>query len=342
MKKILLIVLIMSSTSLVLRAQSPAQKLRLARSTFEQGRLHELPILLENLQNFSESEKVDAYKLLTQAYIYLEEPEKADETMLKLLQTDHYFEVNDAVDPAEFVALYKTFRTTPIYRFGVKLGSNITQPNVLNYNPVNSGTSTYKYQFGFNAAATAEIPMPFLNNRLTLNPELGFIIKSFSYQGEVLDYSELVASQTTGTESQKWITLPVSLQYRLKENRLNPYVAIGVSADYLISSSITAEQKRPGNQAVELRSFDANPLRERLNMNLTASAGMKTKISGGFLTAELRVYYGLRKINSSKTLFDNQYLAYDYQYIDGIYKLNSISITVGYIYNIFNPVKLKN
>ncbi|PZR40196.1 MAG: hypothetical protein DI538_04880 [Azospira oryzae] len=324
------------------QTQSPAQKIRLARATFEQGRLHELPRLLEKLDKFSKSEKVEAYKLLAQTYVYLEEPEKADEAMLNLLRTDHYFEVNEAVDPAEFVALYNTFRTTAVYRFGAKLGSNITQPNVLSYNAINNGSSSYKYQFGFNAMVTAEIPLPFLRNRLTINPELGFIIKSFSYKGQVLNYNEVVTSQTAGKESQKWITLPISLQYQLKENRLNPYVALGGSADYLISSGISAEQKRPGNQAVESRNFKANPLREKLNINLSASVGMKMKITGGYLTAELRAYYGLSKINSSKTLLNNQYLTYDYQYVDGIYKLNSISITVGYIYNIFNPVKLKN
>src|SRR6187402_851971 len=129
MKKLLLVLILLVACIQFICAQtttSPAQTLRLARATFEQGRLHELPRLLENLQRFSQSEKVEAYKLLTQTYIYLEEPEKADEAMLNLLRTDHYFEVSEAVDPAEFVALYKTFRTTPTYRFGAKLGSNIS------------------------------------------------------------------------------------------------------------------------------------------------------------------------------------------------------------------------
>jgi len=91
---------------------SCAQTIRLATSVYEQGRLHELPDLLKNCLNsgFTQQERVTAYKLLTLSYIYLEEPEKADESMLKLLETNPYFEINAAVDPAEFIALYNTFR----------------------------------------------------------------------------------------------------------------------------------------------------------------------------------------------------------------------------------------
>src|SRR5258706_9043491 len=96
-----------SFTGLVLtfgQLQSGAQTLRLAQSIYEQGRLHELPELInKNLDAFSKSEKVTGYRLLTLAYIYLEEPEKADETLLKLIQTDPYFKPNPGVDPAEFI-----------------------------------------------------------------------------------------------------------------------------------------------------------------------------------------------------------------------------------------------
>src|SRR6185503_8750501 len=93
----------------------------------EQGRLHELPeIVAECLRKspkeggFTKEEKKETYRLLTLAYIYLEEPEKADQMMLELLKTDHFFEINPALDPAEFIALYKKHRTTPLFRVGAK------------------------------------------------------------------------------------------------------------------------------------------------------------------------------------------------------------------------------
>ena len=118
MRKILPLILISSIAFYHATGQSTCtQTLRTARSTYDQGRLQELPSLLDGcLKNgFTQQEKVEAYKLLSLAYIYLEESAKADEAMLNLLRTDHYFEINTSTDPAEFIALYRTFRTRPIY-----------------------------------------------------------------------------------------------------------------------------------------------------------------------------------------------------------------------------------
>src|SRR5688572_13888746 len=113
--------------------QSCTQTLRLAQSTYEQGRLHEVPTILKKCLDeggFTDTEKVNAYKILINSYIYLEEPELADETMLKLLEADHFFKVNEAVDPAEFIALYKTFRVDPLFRIGFKVGPTATMPAI--------------------------------------------------------------------------------------------------------------------------------------------------------------------------------------------------------------------
>src|SRR5450755_433500 len=173
MKKILFLSVIVVFFAREVSAQitSCAQTLRLARSTYEQGRLHELPDLLKSCleSGFTTTEKVEAYKWLTLAYIYLEEPEKADEMMLNILQTDHYFEINESVDPAEFIALYNTFRTKEIYRLGLKLGANASQPNLISSNNASTASSKYQYGFGFSGSIVGEIPF---YKKLTFNPEI--------------------------------------------------------------------------------------------------------------------------------------------------------------------------
>jgi hypothetical protein len=163
------------------RAQSScAQTLRTARVTYDQGRIHELPDLLAGclVSGFTKQEKVEAYKLLTLSYIYLEEPAKADEALLALLRTDPYFEINPEADAAEFIALYRTFRTWPIYRVGAKVGVNATSPNVSGRIEVPEGaTSKYSPAINFQAGAAFEIP---INQKLALNPELHFQLKAFS------------------------------------------------------------------------------------------------------------------------------------------------------------------
>lgn len=318
------------------------QTLRTARGTYDQGRLQELPGLLESClrHGFTTQEKVEAYKLLTLAYIYLEEPAKADEAMLLLLHADPYFQVNTEVDPAEFIALYNLFRTNPIFRVGINLGVNATQPNVVNSIEAVNGVAEYAYKISFQSGLTFEIP---LNNKFTLHPVILFQQKGFEYSSKVVRGTdeqglELV-NTSTGFEKQTWISLPVTLQYQLKKGRYNPYVAAGFAGDYLLNSEMTIEKTRDGAAAVPEKSVDLKPQRENINLSAVLAAGAKLKMFGGYFTAEARFQYGLFKINSEATAYDNQELVFTNGYTDSIYKLNSVSVSFGYVQNIFKPKK---
>jgi Outer membrane protein beta-barrel domain len=341
MNKYLFAFILIGTTSHSLFAQELkcAQTLRLARSTFESGRLHELPALLENCLRggFELSEKVEAYKLLTQAYIYLEEPEKADETMLKLLQTDHFFQVNEAVDPAEFIALYRTFRTKPIYRIGGKAGAIATQPSASGNQGANPGEGTYSRGYGFTGGISYEIPW---KPRFTLNPELFFSIQAFKFKNlNSLPEGDFLTNSTTSTN---YISFPLLVQYDLlkKEGNLRPYVSAGISPNYLFAATKTPERKLTNNQPIESKSFDVVNEFEKFDLSILASAGIKYRFGGGFLVAEVRYRYGLLNVNTAASTAINTEITWDYHYLDGLFKLNSLQITGGYIHNIFNPKKL--
>ena len=338
---------------------SCAQTLRLAQSTYEQGRLHELPGLLEScLKNtgadgFTKDQKVRAYTLLTLAYIYLEEPEKADESMLSLLRTDPYFVPNPDVDPAEFIGLYKTFRTKPVYRLGAKFSINATQPNVSQFSPISDGTSKYAYKLGISLGFAGEIPvnLPFLKNRTTLNPEVYYSSKSFSNQSDAIQGGSSY-STSSSIESQSWISVPILLQYQLRKSnelkksakfidKINPFISLGVSVDYLLGAKSDVTQKRVDNQSIDVRSETVTFQREKINLSAMVAGGVKIRFAGGYLTGEVRYAYGLTKINSPSTLYSNQIVLNDYKLIDGIFNLNSLFVNVGYVQNFFNPKKLK-
>jgi hypothetical protein len=321
---------------------SCTQTLRLARSTYDQGRLHEVPTLLENcLRNgFTVQEKVEGYKILCLTYLYLEEPEKADEAMLKLLRTDPYFEVNKQVDPAEFIALYRTFRTNPIYRLGINIGVNASRPNVTGAIKTNAGESVYKYGVAFQVGINGEIP---LRNKLTLNPSLLFQTKNFEITSTV-DRGEdatgtPLSNETVGKEVHNWISVPVVVQYQVVESRYNPYVSLGVSADYLIRSEITAETTQDNAGSVQERTYELE--REKMNISAIVGAGAKFRIFGGYFVTEIRYHYGITNVNSDKTYYQNSATAFNNNLGDPIFKMNSLSITGGYVQNIFNPKKLK-
>jgi hypothetical protein len=339
MKRILLIVILACTLSKgFAQLTSCAQTLRLAQSTYEQGRLHEVPVLLQNCitNGFNKQEKVAAYKLLTLSYLYLEEPEKANDAMLNLLRTDHYFQINTSTDPAEFVALYKTFRTKPVYRIGGKIGVNASIPNVVEAVEANEGTSEYKYKIGVQLHVSAEIP---ITETIDINAELGIVQRNFDYINEVSFPDS--AFTTNATEKQTWISLPISAQYQFNKIKFKPYVALGVETNFLLADNLTGSRTRKGYQFIEEKSFDVRDFREKFAFNAIASVGAHFDIGGGYLVTEIRFMYGLTKINSSDSGFDvDSNLPFAYGYADSIYKLNSLSITAGYVYNIFNPKKL--
>lgn len=323
------------------QAQSTcAQTLRLAQSVYEQGRLQELEALLAGcLQDgFTDEEKVNAYKLLTLTYIYLEEPEKADKTMLSLLQTNNEFTPNDAVDPAEFVALYHTFRTWPIYRIGLKLGSVAAQPTVVSADYVNDGVSEYKNGFGFKAAIAFEIPLSGKMKKFAIAPEPTFAIRSFSATNRDAD-SVLI---TTSVETQTLICLPITLQYKFYERgKTNLFVALGASADFLMNANKKVDSKRGDeNSPVEEKTFAIGAQRNRFNASALASAGFKRKVGKGYFIGELRYEMGLLPMLTKADTYENLLIVTDYKTVDAIYRVNSVSLTLGYILNRYNPKKL--
>lgn len=324
---------------------SCAQTLRLARSTYEQGRLHEIPTLLEKCiaSGFSQRERVEAYKLLSLSYIYLEEPEKADAAMLNLLRTDHYFEINKDADPAEFIALYKTFRTHPIYRIGAKLGANASQPNVKSYLPSNDTKGKYAMGLSFQGGFTGEIP---ITKKLTLSPEVIFQLKNFNYEstktiidlgtGEELDFT------TISKENQSWLSVPISVQYYPLTSKFNPFVSLGLSADYLLSAKNTFQRTKEDRTSYDEQTENILLQRNQFNLSALASIGAKVKVPNGFAVAEVRFSYGLTQVTNDENLYalSGKTIPTD-GYVDGLFSMNTVSFTLGYVYNVFNPKKLK-
>src|SRR6185369_2070601 len=174
--------------------QGGAQTLRLAQSIYEQGRLHELPSLLKDKQikTYSKSDQVNAYRLLTLANIYLEEPERADSSMLKLLRTEHFYEPNEQVEPAEFIGLYKTFRTKPVFNIGLKFGANMTMPLLTEQQYVSVGSEGQgKYSTPLNIQLGIVFEKALFSNsknktlnRLTFAPEVFYTSRSFGYNND--------------------------------------------------------------------------------------------------------------------------------------------------------------
>ena len=346
MRKLYLILLLCLSATIAFSQDSKCgQTLRLAQSIYDQGRLHELePIINRALSDTGNpcflADQVSLLKLLTLTYIYLEEPAKADDSMLKLLEADHYFELNPAVDPAEFVALYNTFRTKPIYRIGAKLGVNASRANVTN--SVTSvelaSGSEFKRSFAILFGGVFDLP---LNEKMTLHGELLYWQKKFEIDQNVDrgldDEDKPLLNSQQGFETQNWLSLPLSFEYKILDKKYNPYVAGGVAIDYLLSGKLTSQRLRDGVTSVQEASYKIE--RNAISISALVAAGVKLKLKGGFFVAEVRYVHGLRNVNSSENVYNNQLAVWDQALPDPIFKISSLAISGSYIINVFKPKK---
>lgn len=342
----------------------PAQVLKLAQATYEQGRLHEVPSLLANYldapkgqEGFTKEEQRDAYKLLTQTYIYLEEPELADVHMIKLLEADPFFEINEAVDPAEFIALYKRFRTKPIFRIGLKGGLNSTFPSITaNYYVGANATGNGKYspRLGFQGGLVFERDIfqqnKFENNwkqKLVLVGELLYFSRGFTYTNEELFVSDIdgsaIATQE-GVVAQQWLDFNPLIQYRLKKGRVfEPFITFGPGVSYRlgVSNQLTTIVTPEGGSSNSVSGPDVilDDSYQSFVFSLQAGGGVKLRIGSIYILADARYQYGLTKtINPDSR--SNEEAVFDYGFQNNDIRQSNFTVNLGFLWPYFNPKKL--
>lgn len=345
---LLLLFAITSNHYVCAQATTCTQTLRLARTTYQQGRLHELPDLLSSCidNGFTKEERTEAYELLTLSYVYREEPDMADETMLRLLESDHFFEINPDVDPAEFVALYNKFRTKPLYRIGmrVSVSPTFTSPTKNYFVAINGAQQgSYSSRIAFQAGFVFEKD---IFKDFSIAPELGYTGRTYDYSNPNLfvndSSSATPVTETTATFTQSWIDLNLLVHYRFKMRNKNliPYVAAGSGISYLLTSTgqfVTSELG--GAFVVSGPDIDLKNNFQTVAYSAIIAAGTKYKVGGIYLTADLRFQVGLSNVVKEGSR-SNAEAVFDYATTLNNIRQSNLSFNVGFVYPYFKPKKL--
>ncbi|MGE0772779.1 MAG: porin family protein [Cyclobacteriaceae bacterium] len=332
-----------------------AQTLRLVRSTYELGRFHEIPGLLEKcLQrgegNFTKQEKVEALKILTLAYLYSEDPEQADQAMLELLKTDHFFEINENVDPAEFTALYRTFRTKPLFAIGLKFGANASLPvGLRNFYVGAEGGGVGEYSIGYNIQYGASFEKALFTGlkdtiRWTIAPELIFSSHQFSQSNERYTVSDETGESFSRGEyihSLSRINLNALLQYRFSTSSVvNPYIMAGGAISAVTKAQLQADTQFPEVGSVETgASIDFTDSYNTFDYAAIVGAGVKYKFGEIYLSADVRYQYGLSNVIDGAARF-NPEAAMDRGYVPNDHTLSNLVVNIGFVWPYFKPRKL--
>ncbi len=357
--KLFLSLLLLSLYSGILYAQEEEKsscviKLEQAQSKYNQGRIQDVEPLIGAClaaKGFDKTGKTQALKLLTLSYLFLEEPEKAEETMLELLHTNHLFTINPAIDPSEFINLYEKYRHDPLFSIGFLGGIIAANPIITQLNSTqnlnNDNRQKYSPGLGFRIGANAEYK---LRENVFAVAAINYSFIKFQKTHESprpISAATIAGVGFEGIETQTSIELPLLVQYHIMQtNKLTPYVAAGVAPQLLLKATYPGETITytvEGSAPATSQNIDLTKDRNSFNLYAVAVGGLKYKINEGFLNFQIRYSHGIfqsAKAGSSLSP-SNPNLLWDLNESSDGFRLHDISISLGYTFDIYIPKKLR-
>ncbi len=292
------------------------------------------------LNKLNKENRIRAYRLLIITELYFNEKSAAVKYMTELLKLDPEYEINENLDPTEFIQLFNQFRTQPIFLVGLTAGGNFSFPFIEhNYSLDNVSNSLGEYQpeIGYNVGFSLEVP---LFKKWSVHTGFNFDLKRYSYEKRQFSYSELRYA-----ESQSSINLPLHIRYYLtNKSDFSMYLQGGASIHYLIDANATLSRidsinVELGNQTVAGPSVDMTPHRTAINLSVNGGLGFRWKgiIGTGYLLGEVSYSRGVWNQANPVERYNNSELIYDYNYVDNDFMLSSLNVMVGYALPIYRP-----
>jgi len=338
MKTYLLIIVIILS-ALTLRAQTTCTDiLKQAQRNFDEGKLDEIPQMIEPCMKdgFTNEEKMNAYKLLIQTYLFNEKPEQADQVMIRFLKEFPSYEI--AVnDPTEFINLHKTYRTEPIFRIDINAGLNYSMPSVTEvFGPgnINLSSISYKSMLGFNLG---------LNYTDRIYKDFDIVVGvNFSIYN--IDYNDFQYDYTTVTGSFKsmFVGFPLAANYNLNLGNIRIISRLGVETTYLLSSKMDFTKSfRSGENPIKSNE-DIKSCFKQLDFKPTISLGFPFKISKYEILPTIGFKFSTISPLKDRLKYPIESgVYYKYNFAPANMLMNQFFFTVSFMKPIYNPQKIK-
>lgn len=327
-------------------SQSPCAEILLnARQKFDDGHLYEIPGTLRPCleKGFNKSQKIQAYLLLTRTYLFLDDPASAEDSYLHLLKLDPEFELDRDRDPMDVLYLSRKFTTTPIFVLFAKLGGNCSKARpIANYGVDNTQFSKESYltEYGFQVTGGGELNF---SDYVSIGMELGVTQNSYAYENILFDHD-----LQTFKETQFNLVSATYLKYRYKVNKFSPFAYGGISLYRLISAKAdvmlvdrfaTDDDGALPEFSVTGPQLDIEMLRRTFNKAFLVGLGLNYRFGYNYFLVDIRGSFGINDLVESSHRYANSDLLYKFGFTDDAKRLNSLSISVGYIKPLYKPRK---
>jgi len=339
---IIIITVLISIFSKKLNAQQDACGFSLikAEKLYEEGNLEGIPQLLEPciISGFTKDEKLQAYKLLILVYLFEDKQLIAEQRMIDFLEFEPEYQLT-ATDPVEFVQLFKSFRTLPVYAIGGGAGFNVSYAKIKNeFGVYNTNTSEAEYYPSQVAIQVGAGISRYIVDNFNLNFEFFFKQSNYKYKCKMFDFSEV-----NFIETRNELHIPLSLMFSFSKIKYRPFLRAGIALDLLIDSRAKVSRNYLENNHLPVTGSDISITNQRNKaiFNFVSGAGLKYSIPRGYFIIEMRYNFGLTNIIKPTTRFDNQELIFKYHYIDNDLIINNLQFNISYMTIIYKPQKKK-
>lgn len=313
---------------------------------FNAGRFYGVPIMLKPCidRGFSREQRQRAFLLLAQTYLLLDDPLAAENSYLEVLRANPEFETDTALHPIDLVYLSKKFTADPIFSVFARVGGNTAPVRVIETVspsglPVNNN---YNLRLGFQLAGGIDFNF---NRFLSIGAEAEWRFTSYRkvqtrFSDDLLDL----------TSNQSWFTIPVFVKYSHTIGKLRPYGYGGFAIHLLTSDNAKfVSQKRDLS--------DLNPLilpereipkrslmdfRNALNRSLLVGGGLRYKYGLDYFFVDVRYYLGLSNLVVPTSSASYSGVLAELGHADDMFRMDNLSISIGYYHPFYNPRKLKH
>ncbi|RAV97987.1 porin family protein [Pseudochryseolinea flava] len=334
-----------------LKAQSQEeceQVLNRAIEEFNAGHFYGIPSMLHDCleRNQRAAWRQRAYILLAETYLLLDDPVGAERSYLEILRANPEFVPDRNRDPIDLVYLGSKFTGEPIFSLYGRIGANVSPVNLLKTRSALAGdvTHDYKWRTGIGAGVGAQYHYD-QNFGVTL--ELNYMFTAYQYETT----RAFGRDKLSVFDRQNWFKIPVTFRYSDSEGKYRPFGYIGYSVDMLFRDrgTLTFDDRNftdgrivPDERESPVINF--NPKRNKINQALLFGGGVKYKLGLDYAFVDVRYSIGLTnvvKVENTINSADTEDPVFQWGYVDNLYKINNLSVSIGYIYPLYKPRKLK-
>ncbi|MCU0420599.1 MAG: PorT family protein [Cyclobacteriaceae bacterium] len=320
-----------------------------ATEAFSVGHFSTVRLMLSDslTRKMSNEQKQRTFAMLAQVYLILDKPRTADSCYLLLLRANPEFVPTPETDPIDIVYLSQKFTTRPLFTPHVRLGMPLAWATNLFSTNTSSLATDASQSVRPNVEFGAGIEWNY-NDHFSIGTEA--LLSFRSYGKRITGIS--LHDEVNIIDKQSWVDVPLYLKYSDSKGKWRPYGYAGAALNLLLSSRATIGfiNRSPSlgvetpEEGVDVNTTDSRYL---INRSLLLGAGVKYKYGKDFFFAEVRYMAGL----NNQTKPDQVYVRGDegtlvpeatkYQYVFGLFRLNAVSISVGYVRPIYQPRVIK-